>query len=36
MIVAVVMVLQRLEGLSDRETADRFTFDTRWKYVSRH
>lgn len=31
MIVAVAMVLQRLEGLSDREAADRFTFDTRWK-----
>jgi hypothetical protein len=34
MIVAVVMVLQRLEGLSDREAADRFTFDTRWKYAA--
>ncbi|HTB78374.1 MAG TPA: transposase [Polyangiaceae bacterium] len=31
-IVAVVMVLQRLEGLSDREAVDRFTFDVRWKY----
>ena len=26
-ILAVVMVLQRLEGLSDREAADRFAFD---------
>jgi hypothetical protein len=33
-IVAVVMVLQRLEGLSDREAVDRFTFDVRWKYAS--
>ena len=30
-ILAVVMVLQRLEGLSDREAADRFTFDVRWR-----
>ena len=29
MIVAVVMVLQRFEGLSDREAVDRFTFDVR-------
>jgi hypothetical protein len=28
-ILAVVMVLQRLEGLSDREAADRFAFDVR-------
>jgi hypothetical protein len=34
MIVAVVMVLQRLEGLSDRETVDRFSFDVRWKYAA--
>ena len=33
-IVAVVMVLQRLEGLSDREAADRFTFDMRWKFAA--
>src|SRR6266571_104805 len=33
MIVAVVMVLQRIEGLSDREAADRFAFDARWKYA---
>jgi len=31
MIVAVVMVLQRIEGLSDREALDRFAFDARWK-----
>jgi DDE family transposase/transposase-like protein DUF772 len=34
MIVAVVMVLQRLEGLSDREAVDRFCFDVRWKYAA--
>jgi hypothetical protein len=34
MIVAVVMVLQRLEGLSDREAVDRFTYDVRWKYAA--
>jgi hypothetical protein len=28
MIVAVVMVLQRLEGCSDREAVDRFTYDS--------
>ena len=33
-ILAVVMVLQRLEGLSDREAADRFAFDTRWRYAA--
>jgi hypothetical protein len=33
MIVAVVMVLQRLEGLSDREAVERFAFDVRWKYA---
>jgi hypothetical protein len=32
--VAVVMVLQRLEGLSDREAVDRFSFDLRWKYAA--
>ncbi|MCP4444411.1 MAG: transposase [Myxococcales bacterium] len=31
---AVVMVLQRAEGLSDRETADRFCHDLRWKYAA--
>jgi hypothetical protein len=34
MIVAVVMVLQRLEGCSDREAVDRFTYDARWKYAA--
>src|SRR3984957_15975405 len=34
MIVAVVMVLQRIEGFSDREAADRFAFDIRWKYAA--
>jgi Transposase DDE domain/Transposase domain (DUF772) len=33
-IVSVVMVLQRLEGLSDREAVDRVTFDLRWKYAA--
>jgi hypothetical protein len=33
MIVAVVMVLQRLYGLSDREAVEAFTFDARWKYA---
>jgi Transposase domain (DUF772) len=33
-VVAVVMVLQRLEGLSDREAVDRFTFDARWRYAT--
>ncbi len=33
-IVAVVMVLQRLEGLSDREAVDRCRFDLRWKYAA--
>jgi hypothetical protein len=32
-IVAVVMVLQRLEGLSDREAVEAFEFDARWKYA---
>jgi hypothetical protein len=34
MIVAVVMVLQRLEGASDREAVDRFAYDARWKYAA--
>jgi hypothetical protein len=34
MIVAVVMVLQQIEGCSDREAADRFAFDARWKYAA--
>ena len=32
-VVATVMVLQRLEGLSDREAVDRYTFDARWHYA---
>jgi len=34
MIVATVMVLQRLEGCSDREAVERFAFDVRWKYAA--
>jgi hypothetical protein len=34
MIVAVVMVLQRIEGCSDREAVERFAFDIRWKYAA--
>lgn len=33
-IVATVMVLQRIEGASDREAVDRFAFDLRWKYAA--
>jgi hypothetical protein len=33
-IVAVVMVLQRLEALSDREAVDRYALDVRWKYAA--
>ena len=33
-VIAVVMVLQRIEGLSDREAAERFEFDARWKYAA--
>jgi hypothetical protein len=33
-IVATVMVLQRMEGLSDREAVEHFTFDARWKYAA--
>jgi transposase len=33
-VVATAMVLQRLEGLSDREAAERFAFDTRWRYAA--
>src|SRR3954463_11495565 len=32
-IVAVVMVLQRLFGLSDREAGQAFEFDARWKFA---
>jgi hypothetical protein len=33
-VVATVMVLQRLDGLSDREAVERFTFDVRWRYAA--
>ena len=32
-VVASVMVLQRLEGLSDREAVERYSFDARWRYA---
>jgi hypothetical protein len=32
-IVATVMVLQRLFGLSDREAVEAFEFDARWKFA---
>ncbi len=32
-VVATVMVLQRLEGLSDREAVERYAFDARWRYA---
>ena len=32
-VVATVMVLQRLDGLSDREAVDRYVFDVRWCYA---
>ncbi len=33
-VVATVMVLQRLEGCSDREATERYTFDARWRYAA--
>jgi hypothetical protein len=33
-VLAVVMVLQRLEGCSDREACDRFCYDLRWRYAA--
>jgi Transposase DDE domain/Transposase domain (DUF772) len=33
-VVATVMVLQRLDGLSDREAVDRYAFDARWRYAA--
>src|SRR5262245_3469946 len=33
-IIAVVMVLQRYMGMSDREAVEAFTFDSRWKYAA--
>jgi hypothetical protein len=32
-IVACVLVLKQLEGLSDVEAIDRFTYDARWRYA---
>jgi transposase len=32
-VLAVVMILQRFEGLSDREAVERFAYDVRWKYA---
>ena len=33
-VVATVMVLQRLDGLSDREAVECYTFDARWRYAA--
>lgn len=33
-VVAAVMVLQRLEALSDREAVERYSFDARWRYAA--
>jgi hypothetical protein len=33
-VVATVMVLQRLDGLSDREAVERYAFDVRWRYAA--
>jgi hypothetical protein len=33
-VVAVVMVLQRLAGLSDREAVEHYSFDARWRYAA--
>ena len=33
-VVATVMVLQRLEGLSDREAVERYAFDACWRYAA--
>jgi Transposase DDE domain/Transposase domain (DUF772) len=33
-VVATVIVLQRLEGLSDREATERYSFDARWRYAA--
>jgi len=32
--LATVMVLQRFEGLSDRDAVERFAFDLRWKFAA--
>ncbi len=33
-IVATVMVLQKLMGLSDREAVEHYTYDVRWRYAA--
>ena len=33
-VVATVMVLQRLEGCSDREAVQRYAFDVRWRFAA--
>jgi IS5 family transposase len=33
-VVSVVMVCQRLEGLSDRDAVEHFCFDARWRYAA--
>jgi len=33
-VVATVMVLQRLHGMSDRDAVEAFEFDVRWKYAA--
>jgi hypothetical protein len=33
-VVATVMVLQRLAGLSDRDAVERYAFDARWRYAA--
>jgi len=33
-VVATVMTLQRLDGLSDREAVERYAFDARWRYAA--
>src|SRR5487761_867463 len=33
-VVATVMLLQRLECLSDREAVERYSFDARWRYAA--
>lgn len=33
-VVACVLVLQRLDGCSDREAVERFSFDLRWKWAA--
>src|SRR5579863_9796858 len=33
-VVATVMVLQRFEGLSDRDAVEHYSFDARWRYAA--